>query len=106
MGDRCKVAGWRGVGRPVTLRPRAKRVTTPSPGAKRVITHSPSPPSLIRGRRSQRDAMLPARLVALELERGLERLTLTVPGMMENLIDGGRLFLGRHRHELAGDTQV
>src|SRR5215212_4572800 len=72
------------------------------------MTRHPATPitSLIRGRRSQRDAMLPAGLVPLELKRGLERLMLPGPGMMEDLVDGGRLLLGRHRYELASDTQV
>src|SRR3712207_3164886 len=50
--------------------------------------------------------MLPAGLVALELERGLERLMLPGPGMMEDLVYGGCLLLGRHRYELAPDAQV
>src|SRR5829696_2456149 len=50
--------------------------------------------------------MLPACLVPLELERGFERLMLPRPGMMEGLIDGGRLLLSRHRDELASDAQV
>src|SRR5215216_2898257 len=69
-------------------------------------TLPPRPPSLIRSRRFHWNAMLPACLVPLELERGFERLMLPGPGMMEDFIDGGRLLLGRHRHELAGDAQV
>src|SRR5687768_10165135 len=63
-------------------------------------------PSLIGCRRLQRDAMLPARLIPFVIERGLERLVLPGPGMVEDLLDGGRLLLGRHRHELLSDAQV
>src|SRR5688572_26347652 len=50
--------------------------------------------------------MLPAGLVPLEIERGLERLMLPGPGVMEDLVDGRPLPLVRPRHELASDAQV